>query len=255
MGHVEDVKRLLDEGSNVRERAPVSPQYYDSVTTLYEPLDLLGGVYDQFHVDQPPEECMIECMYLLVAAGATTKTERDSLCELITNTCKRISQMERVDTIRAMLTTTDSDINTGVPKTPLEIAVLHGKYHIAGCLLAAGARPTSHAFQTTVRYGTLENVFLFLQHGADPYATDDDGRNALDWIQAEITWAAGSYFRKDREDTKHYQKLKVFEDLFECRRRFDALKDDLHRDLMEYAWNPQRLARFGYFDEDDVAPS
>ena len=45
-----------------------------------------------------------------------------------------------------------------------------------------------------------------------------------------------------RDHTESSELCRLIENLVACRDAFDTIKDSLHRDLMEYIWNPERLA-------------
>ena len=261
-GKVDDVKKLLAEGANIRERVsfpqshytsyddegnpteePPSPTEYERVP--FEPMDCLGGLPWQY--DYAPIPHAIECMHILTAAGATTNTERNSLMQLLSNAKTRVVANRRL--ICEMIRTTDCDVNwDGCHYTLLEGAMNNSVYDVVEVLLDAGAVMTTYSFWQVVAYAPLEVMLVFLQHGANPYVIDTKGKDAMDWIRDEIKWSAGVYYYQECEDLKNDRKLKFLGDLFECRRKFDAIKHDVHRELMEIVWNPQRLAKFGYFE-------
>lgn len=238
-----------DDGYPTEE--PSSPTESDLVP--YEPMDLLGGFPDRWYGYEPRQAQIIECMHLLTAAGATANTERNSLIEFFVYSKPRAHEIREV--IHEMIRTTDCDVNWGSKSrshcTPLELALDNDMYDIVERLLDAGAVIGTHTFRHVVRYGTLEHIFLFLQHGVDPYSIDKIGRDAMECIRDQIQWSRGRYYYQEQQDAKNDRKLKFLSDLFECRRKFDSIKDDVHRELMEFIWNPQRLARSGYFSVEE----
>jgi hypothetical protein len=84
-----------------------------------------------------------------------------------------------------------------------------------------------------------ETVRTLIDLGAYPYLCDMYGRDAEFWY----TYRGLAGFDASKPKPKS-----IICDLFECRRAFRALKNDLHRELIEYLSHPARLQRLGYFD-------
>jgi hypothetical protein len=51
-----------------------------------------------------------------------------------------------------------------------------------------------------------------------------------------------------RDRTESSEICTLIENIAKCRDSFEKIKDSLHRDLVEYVWNPERLAKQGYFE-------
>jgi hypothetical protein len=91
------------------------------------------------------------------------------------------------------------------------------------CLDVAIARDNEHA------------VRLLLDYGADLYAVcKKNGTTSFHWY---VTFG---------------KKMKLIGDLWEAKNAFDAIKDSLHKELVEYVFHPARLKRFGYFQFDET---
>jgi hypothetical protein len=194
---------------------------------------------------------MLACMRLLLAAGATADTERDSLWQIInTASCYTGTlQYTFTEVAREMIVHGGFRVTTR-GKDALIHALNFHMYDIADTLLNAGTFPVLEVFRHAVMYYPLDIVVALLDHGANPYLTDPvRGGDALHWIRFTIRDSAGGYYYQEREDAKNAAKLKFIEDLWECRRAFDEVKDALHRELIECVFHPTRLARLGYFSK------
>ena len=84
-----------------------------------------------------------------------------------------------------------------------------------------------------VARGDEEMTRVLLDLGAYPYRKDLYGRDPEFWHT----------YRASNPNPKS-----IICDLFACRRAFHALKDDLHRELIQYIFHPARLQRLGYFE-------
>lgn len=249
-GDVGDVERILAGGADARQRA-LLPSYTDEMRE-YEPMDVLGGVHWRFRGARAlcRPDAMLACMRLLLAAGATVDTERDSLWQMIAAaSCYSTPSFYKnfTEIAREMILYGGYDVAT-CGKDALIHALSYHMYDIADTLLHAGAFPDVEVFRHAVMYHPLDVVVSLLDHGANPYWIDPvRGGDALHWIRFTIRDSAGCYYDQKKEDAKNAAKLKCIEDLWECRRAFDEVKDTLHRELVEHVFHPARLARLGYF--------
>jgi Ankyrin repeat len=243
-GDVETVKRLLDAGADARERAWLPTN--DDLQP-HEPMDVLGGVHWRFFAPRTNPAAMIACVRLLSAAGGTIDTDLDSLCTMIDEVFFHLHPNEYVAVARVMIETQGFDA-VARGGNALYVALDRHMPDVAFLLLRAGVSPDTRAFTHAVRCHPLVTVVHFLDHGANPYLFD-----AIRCIRETIRDSAGKFYFQEREDAKNAAKLKFIEDLWECRRAFDRVKDALHRELIERVFHPDRLARAGYFDTNDLA--
>jgi hypothetical protein len=221
---------------------------FDAWGDAFEPLDLLWSVP---HDDVAP---VLECLDILVRAGATSKTRAGAFREIIFRTAP-------VDVIAAFLEKTDCDPNSSLTYstvfTPLMSAVSHhtDPYGVSLALLQAGADPNAVSTHAQVAHfitPTLalheaivrcrrDVVDLLLAAGADPFATDRrTDMRAVHWARHVVA---------ARETAASLGIVALFEGIEAARRRHDAAWPDLKKDLMEAAWHPSRLAKLGVFDE------
>jgi ankyrin repeat protein len=144
--------------------------------------------------------------------------------------------------------------------TPLMTACVRGNYALASILLRHGADPNlvhrntmlpSLPLHIATAMGCQRLVHLLLRYGADPFAVDERlrrrgckrGWTALDWAK----------HAHNMNGRRSYTAalLRFFEDLHQARDRFLSIRADLHKELMETLYHPDRLRRLGYFDIHD----
>lgn len=235
------LQKALDAGQGVRTVA------IDAWGDLFEPIDLLWSVP---HDDSAS---VIQCIEMLVGAGATTKTRAGAFREIIFHTAP-------ADVISAFLKHTDCNPNESLAWsavfTPLMSAVSHhtDPIGVSMALLRAGANPNAISTHAQVAHFITpvlplheaitrcrkDIVDLLLSAGADPFMPDPRTEmRAVHWARHAVA----------ARDTKHcHEMCALFEALEESRRRFRAVWPELKRELMEAAWHPARLARQGYFE-------
>ncbi len=219
---------------------------YDAWGDAFEPLDLLWAVP---HDDVVP---VIECLEILVNAGATSHTRAGAFREVI-------FRIAPVEVIEAFLEKTDCDPNESLSYStvfaPLMSAVAHHNdpFRVCVALLKAGADPnvvSTHAqvahfitptmaLHEAIVRGRRDVVDLLLEAGADPFAADrhTDMR--------AVHWARHAVAARDSSATQEI--LALFEGLEAGRQQHALAWSDLKKDLMEAAWHPARLAKQGYF--------
>lgn len=130
------------------------------------------------------------------------------------------------------------------------------------CLIRHGADPNyvyecfypESCLHLAVSLGDEDTTRVLLDFGANPYRKDYCGHDALFWhIHAQTVFIDGMYNVRDRRYPSRDRlppspAKSIMCDVFECKKSFHALKDDLHKELIEYVCHPARLQRFGYFD-------
>lgn len=220
----------------------------DAWGDVFEPIDLLWSVPRE---DAAP---VLECLDILVRAGATSKTRAGAFREVMFHTAP-------AEVITAFLEKTDCDPNESLAYstvfTPLLSAVAHhtDPYGVSVALLDAGADPNAVSTHAQVTHfitptlpvheaivrGRRDVLDLLLQAGADPFVAD-----ARTDMRA-IHWARHVVAAHDTETSRGI--LELFEGLESARDGHVAAWPGLKKEIMEAAWHPVRLSRLGYFDE------
>ena len=255
---IPQIQKLLENGANVRD-----------VFNTFEPLDDIWQ--HQYDVDVDPEndddgaeeilcpQLAKEIMSILKNAGATVNTQRNALSQLIYRGAP-------VEVIQSMLDIfPECEVNVTYIKgwTMLHDVVAQRKLDVLECLLRHGADPNRESedrystkigprlcLHEALANGHLEMTLLLLRYGADPFKKDTYGLTALTWArwmrrQHHLTSFLGI---TSRDHTESSELCTLIENIAECRDAFEKIKDSLHRELMEYIWNPERLAKQGYFE-------
>lgn len=217
---------------------------FDAWSDEFEPLDLLWSM--------PHDDiaAVVDCIDVLVRAGATSETRAGALRELICHNAP-------LEVIDAFLEKTGCDPNESASFSPLASAIAHhtDPYRVAATLLNAGANPNvaSHhaqvvhfitpttALQEAIVRSDPDIVEVLLAAGADPFAPDHrTGMRAIHWARHVLA---------ARETPAGSRILALFDALEAGRRHHALFWPDLKRELMEAAWHPARLAKHGYFKD------
>lgn len=230
------VKALIDEGADVLEE----------FEGTWQPVDFLwmqqgdGLVWLQQGEDDV--DAAITCLKLLREAGATIGirtlrqlTSEKAPLKIFRAVFEGANKTEYTDTLYGAI----------LQKNDLEIV------HF---LLDRGADPnTTHrvnpnlpppadmcivprqCLHVAIARDNTEVVRLLLDYGADPYVVcKKNGTTSFHWYAT---------FGK---------KMRLIGDLWEAKKSFDAIKDRLHQELIEYVFHPARLKKIGYFRRDDL---
>src|SRR5947209_7044732 len=122
-----------------------------------------------------------EAQRLLAEAGAATMNVHEA------------AAMGAVERLEQLLDHNAADVNAWSADgfQPLQLAAFFGRPEAVELLLARGAEvstPARHQFHVTALQeaaanGALDLVRVLLDRGADPAATDDNGRTAADWAR------------------------------------------------------------------------
>lgn len=256
---IAQIQKLLENGANVRD-----------VYNTFEPLDDIWQ--HQYEADFDPnnddDEIELLCprlakeiMILLKNAGATVNTQRNALSQLIYRGAP-------VELIQCMLDIfPECEVNVTYVKgwTMLHDVVSHERrLDVLECLLKHGADPNRESedrytvpsirprlcLHEAIANGHLEMTLLLLRYGADPFKKDTYGLTALTWTrwmrrQLHLSNVLGI---TSRDHTESSEICTLIENIATCRDAFEKIKDSLHRDLVEYVWNPERLVKQGYFE-------
>jgi hypothetical protein len=195
---------------------------------------------------------VLECLDILIEAGATAKTRCGALKELLLWNAP-------FDVIEAFLEKTDwvPDDEYGESRiSPLVAAIefYRDPYRVTAALLKAGADPNKKNLKTDNEFVQLtalgmaiirarrEIVDILLAAGADPFAVCCSKTGVR-----PVRLARNATEKYGRGSTR-VSILALFEALEAARERHAAVWPDLKREIMEAAWHPARLARLGFFD-------
>ena len=255
---IPQIQKLLENGANVRD-----------VFNTFEPLDdIWQHQYDvYFDPNNDDDETEVLCpqlakeiMIVLKHAGATVNTQRNALSQLI-------HRGAPVEVIQSMLDIfPECKVNVTYVKgwTMLHDVVSREQLDVLECLLKHGADPNRESddrystkigprlcLHEALALGHLEMTLLLLRYGADPFKKDTYGLTALTWArwmrrQLQLTTFLGV---TSRDHVISSELCTLIENMAACRDAFDTIKDSLHAELAEYVWNPERLAKQGYFEE------
>jgi ankyrin repeat protein len=239
---VDAIRDLLRHGADPRTRASTS---YDQIL---EPLDILcwNPAID--------EDRAIQCMDVLLAAGATVSTARGILRGCILQNTRYVP----MTVFQAMLDRgADPDYMNAQrddlwsdPALIMAMYVTGNADDVVYSLLRAGANPniTTHMRYSDVRlplhgaiaFGRWTIVDMLLRFGADPYAKDPvSGLGAKEWTAYRAS--------KTPDDPEAARYARLFRDLETCRESHRNHWDSLKKELVETVWHPARLHRLGYF--------
>lgn len=221
---------------------------FDAWGDVFEPIDLLWSVP---HGDVVP---VIECLDILMRAGATANTRAGAFREILFHFAPPV-------VVTAFLEKTDCDPNASLAYstvfTPLMSAVAHhtDPYGVCEVLLNAGANPnmvSTHAqvphfitptlpLHEAIVRSRRDVVDLLLRSGADPFVAD--GRTEM----RAVHWARHVVAANDTGNSRAI--LDLCEGLEAARHHHIATWPELKKELMEATWHPARLAKQGYFNE------
>jgi hypothetical protein len=212
----------------------------------HEPLDTLCRSSSMY---QRPAD-FLECTGLLIKAGATADTSGGAL-----HLCINRADSE---TLAKFLKITKADPNHigCTPHPPLLLALIVRSVPGVRVLLEAGADPSlgeSHGKQVAfaispsiplheaVAWGRWDVVQDLLAYGADPFQKDPiRGLAAINWARHAASSSSSS--------TDSARILAFFEHLEHARNMHLQRAPLLHKELVEYVFQPVRLQKQGYFD-------
>lgn len=257
--NIPQIQKLLENGADVRD-----------VFNSYEPLDDIWqhGYEADFDSenDDGAEEILCpqlakDIMIVLKNAGATVNTQRNALSQLI----YRGAPVELIQSMLEIFPECEVNVTYVKGWTMLHDVVSREKrLDVLECLLKHGADPNRESddrystkigprlcLHESIALGHLEMTLLLLRYGADPFKKDTYGLTALTWARwmRRQLYLTSFFGVTSRDHTESSEICTLIENIATCRDSFEKIKDSLHRDLAEYIWNPERLAKQGYFEK------